>query len=117
MDLLIRLDKRNVFSFSPLQSDAAKTFLLTNVYLGANDKSQNTVVVVNEGNLTIKSDAVIEIMLALGGIFRASILLKLVPRVVRDYLYDFIATRRLEWFGQSGTCRIPSKSEASKFLE
>ena len=50
MDLLIRLDKRNVFSFSPLQSDAAKTFLLANGYLGASDKSQNTVVVVNKGN-------------------------------------------------------------------
>ena len=117
VDLLIRLDKGNVFSFSPFQSDAAKTFLQDKGYVDVESEALNTVVVVNKGQLSIKSDAVIEIIYGLGGVYRTSIVLKLVPRIFRDFLYDFVANRRLRWFGRRETCRVPSESESFRFLE
>ncbi|MCL0105435.1 DCC1-like thiol-disulfide oxidoreductase family protein [Dehalococcoidia bacterium] len=114
---MIRLDKGNVFSFSPFQSDAAKTFLQDKGYVDVESEALNTVVVVNKGQLSIKSDAVIEIIYGLGGVYRTSIVLKLVPRIFRDFLYDFVANRRLRWFGRRDTCRVPSESESDRFLE
>lgn len=117
VDLLIRLDKGNVFSFSPLQSDATKSFLGDKCYVDLESEALNTVVVVNKGQLSIKSDAVIEIIYGLGGVYRTAIVLKLVPRILRDFLYDFVANRRLRWFGRRDTCRVPSESESFRFLE
>jgi predicted DCC family thiol-disulfide oxidoreductase YuxK len=73
--------------------------------------------VVHSGKIVIKSDAVIKILVALGGMFKAAIILKLIPSYLRNLLYDSIALRRYTWFGIRDTCRIPSSEESGKFLE
>lgn len=40
----------------------------------------------------------------------------LVPRPIRDWLYDQVATRRYRWFGTVEACRLPSPAERVRLL-
>ena len=40
----------------------------------------------------------------------------LVPRPLRDMIYDFIARNRYQWFGKRDTCMMPSPELRARFL-
>jgi predicted DCC family thiol-disulfide oxidoreductase YuxK len=40
-----------------------------------------------------------------------------VPRPLRDLVYDFIARRRLRWFGTRASCMVPTKELRARFLD
>lgn len=64
----------------------------------------------------IKSAAVLEILkdLPIGWrVFRSGIIL---PKVIRDWLYDFIAKHRYRIFGKKDECPIPSEDVQDRFL-
>jgi len=39
-----------------------------------------------------------------------------VPRVLRDALYNVVARNRLRWFGRRETCAIPTAAQQARFL-
>jgi predicted DCC family thiol-disulfide oxidoreductase YuxK len=39
-----------------------------------------------------------------------------VPRVLRNALYDLVARNRLRWFGRRASCAIPTPSQQARFL-
>src|SRR5690349_1762852 len=41
---------------------------------------------------------------------------RLLPRPVRDWLYEIVARNRLRWFGRRATCYLPDPAEADRFL-
>ncbi len=41
----------------------------------------------------------------------------LLPRFLRDSLYDRIARNRYRWFGKRESCRLPSSEEKGRFLD
>jgi predicted DCC family thiol-disulfide oxidoreductase YuxK len=41
----------------------------------------------------------------------------LVPRPLRDFVYDFIARRRHKWFGRRQSCMVPTPALRSRFLD
>jgi predicted DCC family thiol-disulfide oxidoreductase YuxK len=41
---------------------------------------------------------------------------RVVPRALRDRLYNVIARNRLNWFGSRETCFVPEPSDADRFL-
>ena len=52
------------------------------------------------GELLVRSEAVLYLMRRMGAPWRLLALLsRVVPRALRDALYDFIARRRRRWFG------------------
>lgn len=63
-----------------------------------------------------RSDAAIEASRLLGFPWRCSVLLKLIPRFIRDTWYRLIAALRYRFFGKYLTCRIPAAGEARLFL-
>lgn len=65
-----------------------------------------------------KSDAVLEIFRLLGGWWRAATLFRIVPRAVRDCVYNWIARHRFEWFGAYPyeQCPLPAPDHRARFL-
>ena len=51
-----------------------------------------------------------------GGPWQAAALLRLVPRVVRDWAYDLFARNRYRMFGRRDACRLPSAEERARFI-
>jgi predicted DCC family thiol-disulfide oxidoreductase YuxK len=41
---------------------------------------------------------------------------RLVPRPLRDGLYDFVARHRLQWFGSRASCYLPDAAQADRFI-
>ena len=62
-----------------------------------------------------ESDAILRIFSALGFPWSMFGVFRLVPRVIRDFIYRVIAKNRYQWFGKRETCRMPTQEER-KFL-
>ena len=41
----------------------------------------------------------------------------IVPRVIRDGIYDVIASRRYRWFGRRAVCMVPTPELRQRFLD
>ena len=54
---------------------------------------------------------------AVGEIGRLSPVLRVIPRRIRDGIYDFIARNRYGWFGRRDQCMIPTDDIRSRFLD
>jgi len=64
----------------------------------------------------VRSDAVVAILSELGGLWRLIAILRIIPRPVRDLVYDYVARKRFRWFGRMENCRIPTAEERERFL-
>jgi len=40
-----------------------------------------------------------------------------IPRVLRDWLYNRIARNRYDWFGKRDSCYRPTPEQAARFLD
>jgi predicted DCC family thiol-disulfide oxidoreductase YuxK len=74
-------------------------------------------VVISRNRLFVKSDAALEIVRQLKMPWRLLRVLKVVPRPVRDAIYDLVASRRYAWFGKKDSCMVPPAELRSRFLD
>lgn len=114
VQLLIRLDSKKVFRFASLQSAFAKKQLSLHV---ESDNLPDSIVLILEDKAFFRSDAILRITWILGGPWRISVLGYLLPRALRDYLYDKIAANRYRWFGKRSQCMVPDPELKSRFLD
>jgi predicted DCC family thiol-disulfide oxidoreductase YuxK len=85
--------------------------------IGLENKNIDSVVFYNPNvSYYIKSNAALEILKNLGGIFWFAHLLKIFPQFIRDFFYDFIAKNRYKWLGKKESCMIPTVELRNKFL-
>lgn len=64
-----------------------------------------------------RSEAALRIVAQLPGPWRHLALLRIVPRPLRDWIYDRIARNRYRLFGRPAQCRLPTTAEQHRFLE
>jgi predicted DCC family thiol-disulfide oxidoreductase YuxK len=108
VDFIMKRDKKKVFRFTSLQSEYSKENL-KNIEL-------DTIVYISNEKIYTKSKAVLEILSTLGGLWKLSLMLKLIPSFILDIGYDLISKNRYVWFKKKDTCRIPTKEEKERFL-
>ena len=105
-------DKKRVFNFAPLQGKSARERLPPKCV----DNYKSVVYFANQ-RCEMRSSAVIEILLRMGGIYKLAIVLKLFPRRLRDFVYDWIAKHRYRWFGRREQCRLPQPEDKGRMLD
>ena len=110
VDRIRRADREGRLRFAPLQGETASR-LLPRL---SHDPADWSVVYLDERGTHLGADAVLEICRRLGGWWRVSDLLRVVPRTLRDALYRGIARGRYDWFGRRNACRAPG--EDGRFL-
>jgi len=116
---LLKRDRHDRLRFASLQSDFAATLLKRH---GLDHKDLDTVyVVLNHGQadetLLAKSDAVLFFAKAIGGVWNFARLGKIIPRPIRNWLYDFVARHRYQVFGKYESCMLPDPRHQHKFIE
>lgn len=109
---LIKRDKKNVFHYSSLQSHYASQNITDPEIL----KSDSIVFYIN-GVFYNRSSAVFQILKQLGFPYRLALVFYLVPRFIRDFVYNTVAKNRYKWFGKRASCMVPDASLKLKFLE
>ncbi len=113
VQFIIRHDKKNKFVFASLQSEVAQK-LLNEIHVKS---SQESIVLIKGNKHFEKSDAVLEIAKNLSGLWPMIYGFKIIPRFLRDVLYNWIAKNRYTWFGKSDSCLIASPELSGKFLD
>jgi len=110
---VLKRDRRGLFRFAALQSDVGQQLLQQH---GLDSKNFDTVVLVESERVFLRSDAPLEIVRRLGGAWRLLYALKLIPRPLRDSVYNFVARNRYRWFGRQEVCMIPKPAWKERFL-
>lgn len=107
--------------FASLQSATARDLLAVtpladnpNGRLSATELS--TSALIEDGVVYTKSTAALRVARRMRFPWPMAYVFIVVPPVLRDFVYNWIARNRLRWFGQRDTCRLPSAEEASRFL-
>ncbi len=114
IQFIIPRDPAGKMRFAPLQSELGQR---VREATGLSPDDLETVVLVDNGMAYTKSDAAIRVAEHLGGVFRLLSLGRLVPRGVRDHIYDFVAANRYDWFGRKDQCMIPDDDVSDRFIE
>jgi predicted DCC family thiol-disulfide oxidoreductase YuxK len=107
------------FRFASLQGALAREILTRH---GRDPRDLDTLyVVLDPGRpgerLLRKSDAALWILRELGGAWRMTAALRLVPRSLRDRGYDVVARTRYRLFGRYDACPLPDPRHRSRFLD
>jgi predicted DCC family thiol-disulfide oxidoreductase YuxK len=101
------------FRFAPLQSAAAASVLRD---AGVVAPLPDSMALVQDGRVFVRSDAALRVARGLRFPWPLFYGLIVMPRVIRDWVYDFVAARRYRWFGRRETCMVPTPELLKRFL-
>jgi predicted DCC family thiol-disulfide oxidoreductase YuxK len=113
VQFIIKRDKKNRFLFASLQSEFGESLLRRFNLSTTNFKS---FLLYKEGKLYTKSTGALMVVRHLSGAWGLLYSLILVPRFLRNAVYDFVAGNRYKWFGKKEACWVPSPALKAKFL-
>ena len=112
--LIIERDPKGYFFFAPLQSEAGQRLLNENKLSPEYLKS---IVLLENGRTYFGSTSVLRTCRKMKGLWPLIYVFILVPAPIRDFFYDWVASRRYQWFGRKESCLIPSADIKSRFID
>lgn len=115
VQFVIKHDKHNTFMFAALQGNTGKEIIKT--FNIDPSKTDSILLYSKEKGIKVKSSAALLITKNLGFPINILAIFLIVPRGIRNMVYNFIAKNRYKWFGKKDSCMIPTKALQSRFLE
>jgi predicted DCC family thiol-disulfide oxidoreductase YuxK len=112
VNFILRIDRKGRLKLAPLQSDYGRRVLEDH---GLKSGPLDSMMLLEGERLTVKSTAVIRISKYLGGAWPLCMIVLVIPRFIRDAVYDIIAKNRYRWFGKYDTCRLPDAEFEDRF--
>jgi len=113
VQFILRRDKKNQFVFGSLQGQTGRE-LLTEFNMPVT--ALHTFVLVENGKVYLRSTAALRVLRYLGGGWQLFYAFMVVPRFVRDGIYNLISRNRYKWFGKNESCMIPDTKWEPRFL-
>jgi len=113
VDFVIERDKSDQFRFAPIQSSQAEVLLKNFNVMPSRIES---VILISGNDVHTKSTAALRICKELSSPVKILFPLIIIPKFIRDLIYDLIARYRYKLFGKRESCRVPTKEEMDKFL-
>ena len=111
----LKRDPEGRLRFASAQSALGKRVL---VALGLPDDTlDRTILLLEDGRIYTRSTAALRALRHLKGPARWLRPLILVPKILRDPIYDFVARNRIRWFGRLDTCLVPSPQTRDRFID
>jgi predicted DCC family thiol-disulfide oxidoreductase YuxK len=111
---IIKHDRKGLFRFASLQSEYGKRI---QSHIAPVTKNSDTIVYLRKGIFLFRSDAVLSILKDIGGTWGIFYGLHIVPRSLRDLVYNVVASNRYRVFGKRETCMVPSPEIRERFLD
>ncbi|HRN95150.1 MAG: thiol-disulfide oxidoreductase DCC family protein [Chitinophagales bacterium] len=110
--ILLR-DEQAYFQFASLQSDSANKILTQH---GLKTSNFDSIVLIENGKIYQRSDAALRIAKQLSGAWKLFYAFIIVPRFIRDAVYNIVAKNRYRWFGKKNECMLPKPEWKHRFL-
>ena len=115
---LLRIDRAERLQFAPLEGKTAAEILARHPTVdGVESLVFVTAVGTPEERVSTRSTAVLDCLATVGGFWWLVSWKRLVPRSLRDWIYDWVARHRYGWFGKYESCPKPPPDVAARFLD
>ena len=113
VNFTLKRDRNKKILFSPMQSQASQAILLE-YQIPADDLS--SFIFIDKGKVYTCSTASLKVCRYLNGLWPLCYGAIIVPRFIRDGIYNWIARNRYKWFGVRNECMVPTPEIRSRFL-
>jgi predicted DCC family thiol-disulfide oxidoreductase YuxK len=114
VQFILKKDKRKQFRFASLQGSFGQTVLKK--YNLPADNFNSFLLLENEIIYT-RSTAALRLFRHLGGGWQLFYVFIILPKLLRDSIYEWIARNRYKWFGKRSECMIPGPDVRNRFLD
>ena len=114
VQFIIKRDKKKQFRFASLQGNYGQAFLKK--YNLPSD-TFNSFILLEDDKVYTRSTGALRMLRHLAGgwsLFYGFIIL---PKVIRDGVYNWVARNRYKWFGKRDECMIPTPELKERFLD
>lgn len=113
VNFVIIRDPKSVFKFATLQGCVAQQILKS---YNLDNAEMNSFVLIENDKIYTKSTAVLRVCRRLKGLWPLMYGFIIVPKLIRNGIYNWIAKNRYTWFGKKEVCMIPSPDVSARFL-
>ena len=113
VQFIIRHDKKNIFMFTSLQSDTGQK-LLAQYDLPLNEL--NSFILIENNKAYTRSSGALRVIKKLKGLWPLLYGFIIVPKFIRDGVYNWVGRNRYKWFGKQDACMIPTPGLKARFL-
>jgi len=110
---IIKRDKKNLFKFAALQSEIGQQLISK---FNIDTSKVDSIILIDGEKHYEKSSAALRIAKYLSGAYPLLFGFMILPKFIRNAVYDYIAKNRYKWFGKKESCMIPTAELKSKFL-
>jgi len=112
---VLKADRNERIFISALQSDFAKTTLENH---GISNEKLESVVFLKDNIIYTESSAALKIYQTLGFPWSIMTIFLIVPPLIRNGIYRWIARNRYQWFGKSeNVCEIPDRRFLTRIIK
>jgi predicted DCC family thiol-disulfide oxidoreductase YuxK len=113
VNFVIKRDKKARIQFAPLQSEKGRLFARQH---GFTQEDMKTFVFIEEGKVYTKSTAALRVCRYLGFLWPLCYGFIIVPKFIRNGIYDWVAKNRYKWFGKKEMCMMPTPEVRTRFI-
>lgn len=113
VNFVIKNDRKSSIKFATLQSEIADRLLEKYSF---SKEGLRTFFFIENGKVYTSSTAAIRVCRYLGGLWPLMIGFIIVPKFIRDGIYNWVSKNRYKWFGKREECMIPSPEVKMRFL-
>jgi predicted DCC family thiol-disulfide oxidoreductase YuxK len=111
---IIKHDQKGKFYFATLQSVIGQSTLQK---IGLPVSDFGSFVYIKDDKYFVKSTAALNVLRDLGGFWKLAYFFKIIPKPLRDVVYNLLAKNRYKIFGKSSICNISPVNLKHKFIE
>jgi len=117
VQMILDRDRRGTLRFAALQSDYGRAVVGRHRELEGVDSVVFVERAAGGERVYVRSEAALKVASYLGGPWKVFLCAYVVPRPLRDYLYDLFARNRYRVFGKSEQCMLPPAEARARFLD
>ena len=113
VQFLLAREKNKKLHFAPLQSEAG---VALRTYFEI-DGNTDSIILIRDHAAYIKSCAALRLTPYMKGLWPLMMVFIIIPPFLRNLVYDFIAKRRMRWFGRVESCALLKNEDKNRFLD
>ncbi|ETT51712.1 MULTISPECIES: thiol-disulfide oxidoreductase DCC family protein [Paenibacillus] len=110
---IIKRDPEGKYHFASLQSDVAKELLAKG---NLSTDSMDTFVLIENGKYYTRSTAALRLAKGLKFPYPLLYVFIIIPKFIRNAVYNWVARNRYRWFGKDEACMLPTPEIKDRFL-
>jgi predicted DCC family thiol-disulfide oxidoreductase YuxK len=114
VQFIIKRDKKKQFLFASLQGKRGNELLRK---FNLTDSILNSFILIDGDKVYTRSTAALRVAKKLRGGWKLLYGLMIVPRFIRNVVYNIIAKNRYKWFGKKDECMVPGPELRERFLD